>query len=885
LLRRWLPDGVVGLSILGDLYEEFEERIADGSLRFPGVWFWWNALVLSARYGLVRGRMSLARSDSMGGWMMEAFSEVYADVRFGLRMLLKTPLLSAVAVLTIGIGVGLTTHTFSSVYGTILRGVPVPGHDRLMSIVETNFEQGISEMALSLHDFEDLRAQQRSFDDLAAFYQGTVNVAGEGSPPERFAGAYVSANMLRAVGVQPAFGRTFRDEEGLPGASPTIVLGYHVWMNRFAGDPSTVGSFLRVNGENTEVIGVMPEGFRFPFLEDVWLPYRVDVAALARGRGPDVDVFGRLGEGLSLESAQMELATIAARIAETWPEVSEGVGMTAGPYADRFMPQEIQAVIWLMLAATFGVLLIACTNVANLLMARAATRSREIAVRTALGAGRWRMVRQLLIESLVLAALGGAVGVVIAMLGVEAYRNAVADIYKPYWIDFGMDVPVLVFSLGVTALAALLAGSLPAWRASGVRIGDQLKDESPGNSSLRLGRLSRGLVVSEIALSCALLIAAGFMVRSIVNLNRTELGFETEGVLAGRVGLFESDYPDANSRDQFFQQLDERLAAQPGVQAAGLTSDLPGMGGARYYFGVEGAVYPTDRDYPVALTNVVSPGFFTVLGVEPTLGRDFDALEAGSGADPVVIVNQSFADSYLAGTPVLGERVRLGRSDSQRAWHRVVGVVPDMHVGGNVGGIGDYNERPERMFFPLGALDLSFMSFVMRTPGDPTELAPAARSLVADLDPNLPVYELSPLGPMIADASWAFGLFGSLFTIFGAAALFLAAVGLYGVMAFSVGQRSQEMGIRLALGASPRALVRLVLRVGAGQLGLGIAIGLVLGALMGRSMRIVLYGVDTNDPFVYGSIVLVLGVTGLLACLLPARTATRTDPALTMRGA
>jgi predicted permease len=807
-----------------------------------------------------------------------------ADLRFGFRMLLRTPLLSAVAVVTVALGVGLTTHTFSSVYGTIVRGVPVPGHERLTYVGASRLDLGIAQTELPVHDFEDLRAQQTSFEDVAAFDQGTVNIAGDEGPPERFAGAYVSDNFFDHLGVAPVMGRTFRAGEDDPDASVVIVLGHHVWQNRFAGDPDIVGRSIRVNGETAEIVGVMPEGFRFPFLEDVWLTHRIDVAGLTRGAGRDLDAFGRLREGVSLDQARAELDALASRLASTFPESNEGMGFSLSPYEERFMPREIQAVLWVMLVATFGVLLIACANVANLLMARASIRAREIAIRTAMGAGRWRVVRQLLLEAAVLAALGCALGVVMAHVGLEAYRNAIADIYKPYWIAFSLDVPTLLFSVAVTGIAAIAAGILPALRATGVSIGEHLKDETRGSTGLRLGRLSTTLVVSEIAVSCALLVGAGFMIRSVVNLNNVDLGFETAGVMTGRVGLFDTDYPDEASRRQFFERLRERLEAEPGVVSASLGTSLPGLGGARYPWSVAGAVYATDRDHPVVTTTVATPDYFETFGVEVRQGRDFTVGESAPGADPVAIVNESFAETYLAGTPVLGEQIRLGRSESTRPWRRIVGVVPDMHIGGNVGGIGDDLMRPERIFLPLGALDVAFMSLAVQTRDAPAVMAPALRELVQELDPNLPVYDLLPLDRAVRDATWAFALFGTLFTIFGAAALFLAAVGLYGVMAFSVSQRRQEMGIRMALGAEPPAILRMVMTRGAQQLALGMAVGLALGAVMSRSMRVVLYGVETADPLVYGSIVATLAAAGLLACLLPARSATRTDPVKAMRG-
>jgi predicted permease len=883
LLRRWLPDGVLGLSILGDLHEEFGELVDGVGVRRARWWFWRSAVALSLRYAVRRARTTLAASDSMTSMGREAMTTWWTDVRYGFRMLLKTPLASIVAIVTVALGVALTTHTFSSVHGTIIRGVAVPGEDRLTHVGATRFDLGIDDLELSLHDFEDLREQQTVFDDLAAFSQGTANLASDDAPPERLAGAQVSDNFFEVVGVQPFLGRTFREGEDEPGAPLTAVIGHHVWENRFGGDPDIVGRTLRLNGETAEVVGVMPEGFRFPFLEDVWMPHRMDRGAVPRGGGRDFDVFGRWAEGGSLDGARAELDVVAARLAAAYPDTNAELGFYAQPYAERFMPREIQAVLWVMLVATFGVLLIACANVANLLMARTSVRSREIAVRTALGAGRWRVIRQLLMESLALALVGGTAGVLIAWVGVEYYRLVVADIYKPYWIDFRMDLPVLAFSLAVTAIATVAAGLVPALRASGLGLGEVLKDEGRGSSSLRMGRFTNALVMTEIAVSCALLVGAGFMVRSVANLRNVDLGFETEGIMTGRVGLFQNDYPDPESRDRFFVELQERLAREPGVRLAALGTNLPGLGGPRAFVSVEGTAYASDRERPTVHTTVVSSDYFDAFGVEVVRGRGFSPLETRRGGDAVAIVNQSFADRYLAGTPVLGERIRLGLADSELPWHRIVGVVPDMHIGGNVGGIGDDEVPPERLFLPQGALDNAFMSLALRTEGDPAAFAPRIRAAVAELDPDLPVYDLLPLGKAVSDATWAFGIFGTLFTIFGAAALFLASVGLYGVMAFTVSQRRREIGVRMALGANARSVLRLVMGSGMRQLAIGMVVGLGLGAGMSQAMRIVLYDVDTADPVVYGSIIVALGVTGLLATLVPARSALRADPVEAMR--
>ena len=848
LLHRWLPDGVLGLSIIGDLHQEYAELLEAGMGRAADRWYWRSAMALSARYAAIRlknGVLDRRSGNNRGMGMMMA---MLADLRFAFRMLFKTPMPSLVAIFTIALGVALTTHTFSSVYGTIVRGLPVPGEERLMFVSQARRDLGFTGMQLSMHEYEDLLEQQTSFEDLGAFCQGTINLAGDDAPPERFAGAFMSANAFSHLGIGTQFGRTFREGEDAPDASPVAVLGHRVWQNRFSGDPAIMGKFVRLNGETTEIVGVMPEGFAFPFDEDIWVPHRIDVASLQWGDGLGVTVFGRLAERTTL------------------------------------------AVLWVMLAATFGVLLIACVNVANLLLARATMRSKEVAVRTALGASRFRVVRQMMVESLVLASAGGLLGLGLAVWGLNVYNNVIADIQKPYWIDPRIDVPTLLFTVAVTAVAAVAAGMLPALRATGVQVGDVLSDEARGSSSLRLGRFSSSLVVTEIAVSAGLLVAAGFMIRSIVNLQNVDLGFETENVLTGRIGLFPVDYPTPESRSQFYERLKQRLAEEPGVLSAALGTRLPGLGSGQSFMAVEGEIYPTDADYPLTRTMAITEDYFATFGVEFLRGRDFGPLDLTEDGDKVAIVgdkvaivSQSFENRFFPGGEALGRRVRLGTSESERPWRTVVGVVPDMYVGGGTGGIGNDRVTPERLFVPRGAFGAAFMSFAVRTQGPPEAMAPGVRTLVAELDPNLPVYQLSALDRAISDATWAFDLFGGLFAIFGAAALLLAAVGLYGVMAFSVAQRRQEMGIRMALGADRGTIMKLVLGKGGKQLALGIIVGLLLGAGLARPLQFILYGVEVGDPMVYGSIVATLAFAGLMACLVPARAATRTDPMVAMR--
>jgi len=807
---------------------------------------------------------------------------LWADVRFATRMLFKTPGLSLIAILTIALGVGLTTLTYSSLDGTVLRGLPVPGAERLMFVNQRIERLGIQQTSVPFQDFLDLRERQNVFDDLASVSWAWFNLAGDEAPPERIQGAVVSANALSLVGVAPFLGRVFEPGEDGPDASPTIVLSYRLWQNRFAGDPGIVGGTIRVDGAATTVVGVMPDGFAFPFDQAAWMPYRYDPATMPR-RAAGLEVFGRRLEGVDTERVDAALAQISRDVEAIYPEDNEGIRAWAGPFAELYMPAEITGVMFLMLAATLGVLLIACANVANLLLAKASARGREVAVRTALGASRLRIIRQMMVEALVIALLGGVLGVGLAYTGLELFNAAILDIQKPYWIDNRLDLPALLFALAAIVVATLAAGTLPAIRASGLGVGEVLSEEARGSSSRRLGRLTAALVVTEIAVSCGLLIASGLMIRSVVNLKNTDLGFDPAPVLSGRIELPQADYPTLEDRRVFLEALEDRLSAEPGVVTAALASDLPALNASQWRLAVDGEVYPTDRDVPVVNGSVVTRGFFEAMGMPILQGRDFEASEVWGTVDPVAIVSESFARRVLADEEPIGARVRLGGLESTYPWMRIVGVVPDVHVGGGVGGLGDDQRTRDFVYLTPATIEPSSIAVALRSTGAPAALASRLRAIVTELDPNLPISDLEPVSVSIQTATWAFGLFGSLFTIFGLSALFMASVGLYGVMAHSVAQRRQEIGVRMALGAEPSRILRMVLSEGTLQLGIGIALGLLLGFVLAKPLSFVTYGVSLADPFLYLFILGTLGVVGLVACIIPARTATRADPASAMR--
>jgi len=890
-LTAALPVGLVGSTIIGDLHQEFAEIEGRRGVLIARAWYWLQTLELAARYTwrslrgvetpyqrLLTPHSTLPRSEGRE----EIMTTLIGDLRYGARLLFKNPTLSLVSIFTMALGIGLTVFTFSMVYGTVMRGLPIPDDERLVSVHTDNPERNVRQTAPSYADLLDYRELSTAFEFLGGVNWATVNLASDEDAPERYQGASVTADVLANLGVPPLLGRVFVEGEDDLDSPPLMVLSHHVWRQRFESSPDIVGRSVRANGTQTEIIGVMPEGFRFPFDHDLWINMRLDPDALPR-RSLLVSPVGRVKPGISFLAATAELRAITARAEATEPDEPGGYRPLVMLFEHNSMPPQITAIMWLMLAAVFGVLLIACANVANLLLARAALRSREVAVRTALGASRFRVVRQLLAETAILATVGGTIGLVAAKFSITAWAASIADIQKPYWIDIRLDLPSILFAVAVVACTAFFAGTIPALRATGRGMASVLQDEGRSGTSFRLGRLSSALVIGEVAISCALLIAAGLMIKSIVSVNAIELGFRSDDIVSGRVGLFATDYPERANREQFFADLVERLREAPGVRSAAMMTSLPGIDAATWPVGIEGESYETDGDYPFVTGAVIGTEFFSTFDVEMLRGREFNVSEMGAGADPVVVVNDSFKRKYFADGPAIGERIRIGRSGTENPYMQVVGVVPDLHVTGGVGGIGSDSLPPEQIYVSQGIFDVRFLMFAVRSELGVEETVRGMRAVVAELDPNLPVYDVRTVPQALDEHTWAFSLFGELFSVMGFAALFLAAVGLYGVMAFSVTSRQRELGVRMALGAGGNDVLSLILRKGAIQLGIGMAIGLGLGALMARPMRFVTYGVEASDPTVYAAIIVTLAATGLIATLVPARRAARVDPATALR--
>jgi predicted permease len=799
---------------------------------------------------------------------------LWKDLSYAVRVLIKRPGLSTIIILTLAIGIGLTYGVFCIVNGALYKGLPFDEADRLMMVGRTDAIHNIDFMGVSVHDFVDWTDQQTTFEGLAAFSTGNVNLASDDRRPVRYTGAFAAANLFDVLRVQPVLGRRFREGEDRPGAEPVIIIGHDVWQERFNGSPDVIGRVVHANGEPRTVIGVAPEGFMFPDREQLWLPLELDPNASERGQGPYFMVVGRLNDGVSLDQAGAEFATIARRLEQAYPEINEGIGTTIRTFNSLMLGSQAGALLHTMLAAVIGVLLVACANVANLLLARASTRGREVAVRSALGASRRRVIAQLMTEVAVLSAIGGALGLVLGHYGLLWFDRMTNVEPPPFWITFEPDIRVALFVLAILVFSAVFSGFVPALRATASNVAESLKDEGRGSSSFRLGKFSTGLIIAEVTLSCGLLIVSGLMIKSVTNLKTRDLPFTVENVFTARLRLTADEYPDTAKRVGFYEQLLPRLAALPGVEAVTLSDGLPATGNGARVFELEGASYATEEDYPVAREGIVTPGYFETFETPVLRGRAFSVTDTRESL-PVAVVNETFVRTHFPDDDPLGRRIRMGRGDTTAHWLTVVGVVPDMLMEG----MSNPNASPSGFYIPISQSGVgTFVSIAIRARTQAMALTPDVRLAVESLDANLPIYEVLSMKDAIAKETWFYWVFGSLFMIFGLMAMILAAVGLYGVMSFAVNRRTQEMGIRMALGANGPRLVRLVMKRAATQLAIGVVLGIGLAALAVNPLQFILYEVDVRDPAVFGTVVATIALTGLLASFVPATRVTRVDP-------
>ncbi|MEO5719635.1 MAG: ABC transporter permease, partial [Chthoniobacterales bacterium] len=826
------------------------------------------------------------------------FESFFQDLRIGLRMLVKDKTFFILSVTVLALGICGVTTQFTMVNAVVLRGFSFPHPEQLMSVglidpqasdQNNNFGNG---NIPSSQDYEDLRAGQKSFALMSAYLNGsTINVAYK-KTPQRYTGGYVTEDFFKIIDVKPILGRDFTAADNKPGAEKVTILGNEIWKRDFNGDPAVVGQSVRINGKIATIVGVMPPNFKFPVNEELWVPLYNEFPLKPRGDAAGIGpaIMGRLKAGVTPDQVNAEFAGLAKRIAKDNPKTNgELTSASVLPLNRAFTGQQLRQIMYAMLGAVIAVLLIACVNVMNMQFGRAALRAREIAIRGALGATQWRIVRQMLTESFLIALLGAAVGVALAYWAVDllAAVTSTPQFQLPYWIVFSIDAKVLAFTLGAVLLATLVSGLVPALLAARGNTSEMMKEGGRGNSSRLVNVITRVLVVGQIAMTAALLIASALQIRSIRNQVNLDYGYDEGGVYAARMGLFEGDYPTEESRRQFFLRAVRALRADPSFEGAAM-SDRFRMTFA--YFGqyeVDGQTYVTDRDRPRGNAESVSDGYFSTLGLKILEGRDF-TLEDSDAKQPVAIVNASFARKYWANESPLGRRVRIFNPAQPQPWRTIVGVVPDTLMQG------PFNTQTDSAGFYVPLLGASpapqFCTIVVRPHAGQSaaNLGPVLSKAVARLDSNLPVY--FPGTPEVSHAEFLSGprLVASLFSIFGVVAFLLSAVGLYGVMSFSVNQRTQEFGIRMALGADTARIFKMVMRQGAWQLviGLGLGIGfaaLFLGVIAAAALQNILFKVNALDPVIYCTVAALLTAVAAISCFVPARRATRVNPMVALR--
>jgi predicted permease len=821
-------------------------------------------------------------------WMPTALS---GEIRYTLRRLARSPTTSLAAVITIALGIAVTTGVYSIIDGLVVRGVSFDEADRLVALQRTNLSGPRRSTSVPEHDFVDWCDQQRSFGTLIGFRSGTVNLRDTvpSGPvlPERYSGAWLSPGFLDLLRVDPLIGRGFEPTDAAVGADPVVLVGYHVWQQDFGGDSDVIGRTIRVNGRPTTVVGVLPQDFRFPVSQDVWLPLILEAGALPRGEGRHLRVIGRLNDGVSLTQAAQEMSAIARRLGETHPETNEGMGILTRSYADHVVSEYMPDDGWLFLVATFGlpaliVLLIACVNVTNLLLGRAAARSQELAIRSALGSGRLRTVSQVLIEACVLALAGAALGVWLASFAVRAFGISMSAVEElPYWVKFEINGRVLLFVVAISLFSALITGALPALRASRSDLSQMLHNGAHGATSFAPGWLSRSLAVLALALSCALTIAGALSVRSTIAAQSHELSFDTANVLTARIALVEEVYPEEGDWQGLYEQIRERVAARPEVVAAAIATVVPTdtqlAPGATLYKR-PGETYEGWWQMPMARSAVVSTGYFAAFGVNFLAGRDFSTADR-DGAPLVAIVNLDFARKEWPDENPVGQRVHLwmGREreaiDPDAGWAEVIGLVPNLRFS-------DFSneDNQQGIYLPLAQHPQPSALVIARTHSDPTAFTGALRRTVQAVDADLPLFFVRSMDQVLESTLFYHQLIGLMLVVSGAMALLLAAVGLYGVTFVSVIQRVPEIGLRMALGASPRDILRLILRQGLTRTAIGLGAGLALGWGLGKTMESFLFQVHAEDPATFLVVPLFLLAISLLAYLVPARKASRVDP-------
>jgi putative ABC transport system permease protein len=799
------------------------------------------------------------------------------DLRHAVRGLIKDGKLTAIVIACLALGIGLNVTQFAVVDGVLIQPLPFAAPERLVALNSTLERGGIRRGSVSYLDLNDWRDLSASFTAVAGASFRSLAISDGRSEPERFAGAAVSWDLFPTLGVAPALGRPFGPQDDRPGAEPVVILSDAVWQRRYLGDPSIVGGRILVNARPHTVVGVMPPGFAFPTNERVWVPLAPLAASDARNaRG--LLVVARLRDGVEIGAARSELAAIAGQLATRHPTTNDGWSATARPLRDDFVPADVSLVLLTMMGAVTMVLLTACANVANLMLARATGRQREFSVRAALGAGRMRLVRQLLTECLVLATAAAPLGLLVAYGGVAWLRNAMPVDMVPYTVQWQIDARSMLYTVAVALLTGVVFGLAPAIQAGRVNLVDSLRDGSRGSgTSGRRARLRNALVTVEVALALVLLVGAALFVRSFVNLRGASVGFDPAPILGLRFFMAGDGYADEQSRINRVEDIVRRVEAVPGVESAFASNFLPlqaGGGGAQVI--VDGRPVAAGEE-PRILFVATTPHLHRTLGMPMRRGRDFTDAE-GMTRSAVAVIDDTMADRLWPGQDPVGRRFRIVGGEPPDTF-TVIGVAP---------AIGRDNPDDDRPPMPAAFVAYPYAptpntALTVRTAADPTSTAGAVRETLRASDPNLPVFLLRTMNEFNRLSFWQYRIFGIMFGVFGAVALILAAIGVYGVLSFAVSQRTQEIGLRMALGAARSDVQRMVVHQGLVLAGLGIALGLLGAFGVTRVVGTLLYNVTPTDPLSFGGVAVFLALIAWAASYFPARRATAVDPNVALR--
>ena len=804
------------------------------------------------------------------------------DIRYGIRNLLKHPGFTAIAVITLALGIGANTAMFSVINAVLLRPLPYRDPARLVTIWEQSPERDMYQLPVSLANMRDWIDQSQSFEQISAYTFTNLNLTGTGEPA-RLGTVRASANLFPLVGAIPTIGRSFLPEEDKEGANHVVILGHALWQSRFGSDPGIVGKPLTLNNQSYTVVGVMASNSQFPVgfgymgkvlndPIDLYVPLAANGREIERGNYSFFAI-GRLKPGVKIDQARAEMTTIEGRLEKEYPGGNTGIGISLIPTQEQTV-KDIRPALLVLFGAVAFLLLIACANIANLLLARAASRKKEIAIRTALGASRLRVLRLLLTESLMLSLAGGGIGFLLALWGTDALMALEPD-NIPRLNEVGVDARVFLFTLAVSVVTGIVFGLIPGMRAARPDLNEALKEGSRGSMGSAGSKRTRSVLVAlEVALSLVLLVGAGLMIKSFWRLQQTNLGFNPENVLAVSLTLPESRYPEDRQRASFFQEALARLQSVSGVQSAGATTSLPltlSVNGSD--FRIEGQPEPEAGKELIINISSVSPGYFQTLGVPLMKGRDFSDRD-NKDAPETAIINNDLARTYFPNEDPIGKRIKFTDTET---WISIVGVTGDVKQLGQ-----DIGVKPE-IYFPYLQVPAASMSVVVRTANEPLSLTGAVKTQIQIIDKDLPIDDAKTMQQLLANSRSGRRFNLILLTGFALVALVLAMVGIYGVMSYTVTQRTHEIGIRVAVGAQPRDVFRMVIGQGMMLAMIGVAFGLVGAFALTRLMKTMLFGVEATDPATFVSIALLLTGVALVACYIPSRRATKVDPLVALR--